>query len=99
MSNTLTLTCDPHSADPERRFSVGRYGLRLAEDEESQRFGPRVLKLSAGKSLRLEPNEEVGHRGVIPRTGGTGSGYRWIYVDVDLKRGTISFRDGQGETQ
>lgn len=96
MANTLTLSCDPHAADPERRFTVGRYGLTLATDEESQRFGRSVLKRSAGKSLRLEPNAEVGHRGVISRAS-EGSGYRWIYVDVDLKAGIISFRDGQAE--
>lgn len=97
MTSAQTLICDPTASDPERRFSVGKWGLRVAGDEESQRYARGVLKRSAGKSLRLEPHPEAGHRGVIStasQDAHTGGGYKWIHVDVDLRAGTIRFRQG-----
>lgn len=95
LSAVVTLHCDPAAADPERRFRVGSWGLRVAGDEESQRLGHGVLKRNAGKTLRLEPHPEVGHRGVIPTRPAEGSGYGWIHVDANLREGTITFQRGQ----
>lgn len=95
LTSAQTLRCDPGETDPERRFSVGKWGLRVAEDEDSQRLAKGVLKRSAGKSLRLEPHPQAGHRGVIPSSkSGTEGGYSWLEVDVDLRSGTIAFRQG-----
>lgn len=93
-----TLRCDPHALDPEQRFSVGRWGLRVADDEDSQRFAQGVLRRSAGKTLRLEPHKQAGHRGVIssPQSG-EGGGYSWLYVDVDLRKGVIRFHQSGTE--
>lgn len=96
MASVVTLSCDPHAADPERRFAVGQWGLRVADDETSQRIARGVLKRSAGKTLKLEPHKEVGHRGVISslRKPEEGAGYSWIFVDADLRRGLIRFSEG-----
>lgn len=96
LASTVTLSCDPGAVDPERRFSVGQWGLRIADDETSQRIARGVLKRSAGKTLKLEPHPEAGHRGVISslRRPEEGGGYSWVYVDADLRRGTIRFHEG-----
>jgi hypothetical protein len=76
---------------------VGSWGLTVIGDEQSHRYARGVLKRSAGKTLRLEPHPEVGHRGVISsvQVGQQGRGYKWIYVEVDLRAGTIGFRQGE----
>jgi hypothetical protein len=99
MQSAQTLRCEPKAVDPERRFSVGKWGLSIAGDEDSHRLAKGVLKKSAGKTLRLEPNAEFGHRGVISsaQDAQQGSGYKWLYVDVDLRAGTIRFHQGGSE--
>ena len=96
LSSVVTLSCDPRATDPVRRFAVGKWGLRVASDEDSQRIARGILKRSAGKTLKLEPHPEAGHRGVISsmRKAEEGGGYSWIYVDADLRAGIISFREG-----
>ncbi len=96
LTSAQTLRCDPQAAEEDRRFSIGKWGLRVVGDEESQRLAKGVLKRSAGKTLRLESHAEGGHRGVISSKQGVeqGSGYRWITVEVDLRAGTISFAHG-----
>lgn len=94
LTSPVTLSCDPDAADPERRFAVGVWGLTLSGDEESHRLGRGVLKRNAGKTLRLEPHPEVGHRGAIPTRTTEGTGYSWINVDANLRAGTIGFRRG-----
>ena len=99
MKSAQTLSCEPKAVDPERRFSVGKWGLKIDGDDDSHRLAQGVLKKSAGKTLRLEPNAEVGHRGVISsaQDAQRGSGYKWLYVDVDLRAGTIRFYQGGSE--
>ena len=91
------LGCDPAATDPHRRFFIGKWGLDVVDEAESQRYAESVLKRSAGKKLRLEPNAEVGHRGVISsvKQAGDATGYQWIYVDVNLREGTIRFHQGR----
>jgi hypothetical protein len=95
LESPVTLACDPGATDPERRFTVGSWGLRVSGDEESQRLARGVLKRNAGKTLRLEPFAEASHRGVIPTKPTEGSGYGWISVEADLRAGTINFQRGQ----
>jgi hypothetical protein len=99
MESVQILRCDPSALDPDQRFSVGKWGLIVTGDEDSLRLAKGVLNRSAGKTLRLEPNAEVGHRGVISSAGGRSenAGYKWLYVDVDLRAGSIRFHQGGSE--
>lgn len=97
LTSEQTLRCDSETRDPERRFSVGHWGLKVADDAESQRLAKAVLKRSGGKSLRLEPVAGSAiHRGVISSSRGNqaGGGYRWIDVEVSLPEGVIRFTEG-----
>jgi hypothetical protein len=86
------------NCDTERGFRIGKWELSMVDDPDSQRLGRGVLKKSAGKTLRLEPTPDGGHRGVISSVKKTddGGGYRWINVDVDLRTGLIRFSEGGG---